>query len=58
MSRAVFCEITCTTSQSIKHQLEEAKQAGFIDDVVENAGVSCVQIPFGERDKVKSFLIF
>ncbi len=43
-----------TASQSIQHQLEQAKQAGFIvDDVVEDAGVSAVQIPLQERDNGK-----
>ncbi len=54
MSRTVFYGRTRTASQSIQHQLEQAKQAGFIiDDVVEDAGVSGVQIPLAERDNGK-----
>ena len=54
MSRTVFYGRTSTASQSIQHQLEQAKQAGFIiDDVVEDAGVSGVQIPLAERDNGK-----
>ena len=54
MSRIVFYGRTSTASQSIQHQLEQAKQAGFIiDDVVEDAGVSGVQIPLAERDNGK-----
>ena len=54
MSRTVFYGRTSTASQSIQHQLKQAKQAGFIiDDVVEDAGVSGVQIPLAERDNGK-----
>ena len=54
VSRTVFYGRTSTASHSIQHQLEQAKQAGFIiNDVVEDAGVSGVQIPLAERDNGK-----
>ena len=40
-----------TAEQTIAHQRTQAEAAGFvIDDVIEDEGVSGVQIPLAERD--------
>ena len=45
MSITVFYGRTSTASQSIQHQLEQAKQAGFIiDDVVELVCTATIEI--------------
>jgi putative DNA-invertase from lambdoid prophage Rac len=51
MAKSVLYARTSTSEQTIAHQAKQAKQAGFqIDDVIEDAGISGVQIPLAERE--------
>ena len=51
MSRTVLYARVSTAEQTIAHQRTQAEAAGFvIDDVIEDEGVSGVQIPLAERD--------
>jgi putative DNA-invertase from lambdoid prophage Rac len=51
MSRTVLYARVSTAEQTIANQRTQAEAAGFvIDDVIEDEGVSGVQIPLAERD--------
>ena len=51
MSRTVLYARVSTAEQTIAHQRTQAEAAGFvIDDVIEDEGVSGVQVPLAERD--------
>ena len=51
MSRTVLYARVSTAEQRIAHQRIQAESAGFsIDDVVEDEGISGVQVPLAERD--------
>ena len=51
MSRTVLYARVSTAEQTIANQRTQAEAAGFvIDDVIEDEGVSGVQIPIAERD--------
>ena len=51
MSRTVLYARVSTAEQTIAHQRTQAEAAGFaIDDVIDDAGVSGVQVPLAERD--------
>ena len=51
MSRTVLYARVSTAEQTIAHQLTQAEAAGFvIDDVIEDEGVSGVQVAFAERE--------
>ena len=51
MSRTVLYARVSTAEQTIAHQRTQAEAAGFvIDDVIEDEGVSGVQIPLAERE--------
>ena len=51
MARTVLYARVSTAEQTIAHQRTQAEAAGFvIDDVIEDEGVSGVQVPLAERD--------
>jgi len=51
MSRTVLYARVSTAEQTIAHQQIQAESAGFvIDDVIEDEGISGVQVPLAERD--------
>ena len=51
IGRTVLYARVSTAEQTIAHQLTQAEAAGFvIDDVIEDEGVSGVQIPLAERE--------
>ena len=51
MSRTVLYARVSTTEQTIAHQRIQAESAGFvIDDVIEDEGISGVQVPLAKRD--------
>ena len=51
MSRTVLYARVSTAEQTIAHQRTQAEAAGFvIDDVIEDEGVSGVQVPLAARD--------
>ena len=51
MGRTVLYARVSTAEQTIAHQRTQAEAAGFvIDDVIEDEGVSGVQIPLAERE--------
>ena len=51
MSRTVLYARVSTAEQTIAHQRIQAESAGFvIDDVIEDEGISGVQVPLAERD--------
>ena len=51
IGRTVLYARVSTAEQTIAHQRTQAEAAGFvIDDVIEDEGVSGVQIPLAERD--------
>ena len=51
MARTVLYARVSTAEQTIAHQRTQAEAAGFvIDDVIEDEGVSGVQIPLAERE--------
>ena len=57
MSRTVLYARVSTAEQRIAHQRIQAESAGFsLDDVVEDEGISGVQVPLAERDAVLSFM--
>ena len=58
MARTVLYARVSTAEQTIAHQRTQAEAAGFvIDDVIEDEGVSGVQVPLAERDGGKLSLI-
>ena len=51
MSRTVLYARVSTAEQTIAHQQIQAESAGFvIDDVIEDEGISGVQVPLADRD--------
>ena len=51
MVRTVLYALVSTAEQTIAHQRTQAEAAGFvIDDIIEDEGVSGVQVPLAERD--------
>ena len=51
MSRTILYARVSTAEQTIAHQRTQAEAAGFIiDDVIEDEGVSGVQVPLAERE--------
>ena len=51
MSRTVLYARVSTTEQTTAHQRIQAESAGFvIDDVIEDEGISGVQVPLAKRD--------
>ena len=51
MARTVLYARVSTAEQTIAHQRTQAEAAGFvIDDIIEDEGVSGVQVPLAERD--------
>ena len=51
MSRTILYARVSTAEQTIAHQRTQAEAAGFvIDDVIEDVGVSGVQVPLTERE--------
>ena len=51
MARTVLYARVSTAERTIAHQRTQAEAAGFvIDDVIEDEGVSGVQVPLAERD--------
>ena len=51
MSRTILYARVSTAEQTIAHQRIQAESAGFvIDDVIEDEGISGVQVPLAERD--------
>ena len=51
MVRTVLYARVSTAEQTIAHQRTQAEAAGFvIDDIIEDEGVSGVQVPLAERD--------
>ena len=54
MSRTVLYARTSSAEQTIKHQTEQAIKAGFtLDDVIEDKGISGVQVLLADRDNGK-----
>ena len=54
MSRTVLYARTSSAEQTIKHQTEQAIKAGFtLDDVIEDEGISGVQVLLADRDNGK-----
>ena len=54
MSKTILYARVSTAEQTLKHQQDQAEQAGFvIDDVIEDEGISGVQIPLSERPNGK-----
>ena len=54
MSKTILYARVSTAEQTLKHQRDQAKQAGFvIDEVIEDEGISGVQIPLAERPNGK-----
>ena len=51
MSRTILYARVSTAEQTIAHQRTQAEAAGFIiDDIIEDEGVSGVQVPLAERE--------
>ena len=54
MSKTILYARVSTAEQTLKHQREQAEQAGFvIDEVIEDEGISGVQVPLAERPNGK-----
>jgi len=54
MSKTILYARVSTAEQTLKHQRDQAEQAGFvIDEVIEDEGISGVQIPLAERPNGK-----
>ena len=54
MSKTILYARVSTAGQTLKHQRDQAEQAGFtIDEVIEDEGISGVQIPLAERPNGK-----
>jgi DNA invertase Pin-like site-specific DNA recombinase len=54
MSKTILYARVSKAEQTLKHQRDHAEQAGFvIDEVIEDAGISGVQIPLAERPNGK-----
>ena len=54
MSKTILYARVSTAEQTLKHQRDQAEQAGFvIDEVIEDAGISGVQIQLAERPNGK-----
>ena len=54
MSRTVLYARTSSAEQTIKHQTDQAIKAGFtLDDVIEDEGISGVQVLLADRDNGK-----
>ena len=54
MSKTILYARVSTAEQTLKHQRDQAEQAGFvIDEVIEDEGTSGVQIPLAERPNGK-----
>ena len=57
MSKTILYARVSTAEQTLKHQREQAEQAGFvIDKVIEDEGISGVQVPLAERPNGKRLL--